>query len=240
MLVISILMIKKESSAYGFGIKKNTNHTQPEIGKYAPILEENNAYYVGDKNSNKIYLTFDCGYENGYTDDILEVLKEKNITATFFITGHYLESATDLVKQMVSNGHIIGNHSNKHKDITKLNENQIKEEILSLQKRYKELVGEEMSNFYRPPAGSFDDRSLNVVNKMGYTTLFWSLAYEDWNGKKINVVDEVTAHIHNGAIILMHAVSEENAKELGDVIDELIYMGYEFSSPYELTKKRLN
>ena len=237
-LVMSILLTQKVSSAYGFGIKKNPNHTQPEIGKYAPILANNNAYYVGDENSNKIYLTFDCGYENGYTDDILEVLKAKNVVATFFITGHYLESATDLVKQMVNDGHVIGNHSNKHKDITKLNANQIKEEVFSLRDRFKELINEEMSTFYRPPAGSFDERSLKVIKDLGYNTLFWSLAYEDWNGKKINVTQEVTSHIHNGAIILMHAVSEENAKELGVVIDRLKDMGYEFSSPYELTKKK--
>ena len=237
---MSVLTIKKVSNAYGFGIKKNTNHTQPDIGKYAPILAENDAYYVGDAQSNKVYLTFDCGYENGYTDDILKVLKEKKITATFFITGHYLESATELVKQMVEDGHVIGNHSNKHKDITQLSDQEIEKEIISLNLRFKELIGEEMSTFYRPPAGSFDARSLKAVKNLGYQTMFWSLAYEDWNGKKINVVDEVTSHIHNGAIILMHAVSEENAKELGEVIDEIIYMGYEFHSPYELTKKRLS
>ena len=141
---------------------------------------------------------------------------------------------------MVAEGHIIGNHSNKHKDITKLSQAEIQQEITSLSERYKTLISEEMAMFYRPPAGSFDDKSLKVVNNLGYTTLFWSLAYEDWNGKKLDVVNEVSTHIHNGAIILMHAVSEDNAKELGEVIDELIYMNYEFALPYELTKKRLN
>ena len=240
MLVIMLLFINKKGSAYGFGVKKNHNHTTPDIGKYEPILKSNNAFYVGDDSEKKVYLTFDWGYENGYTNLILDVLKEKNVKATFFITGHYLTSATDIVKRMASDGHVIGNHSYKHKDITKLNAQEIQNEIESLNVKYKELIGEEMSSFYRPPAGSFDDRSLKVVASMGYTTLFWSIAYEDWNNKKIDVKSAVMENIHNGAIILMHAVSSENAAALGELIDALTNDGYQITSTYDLTKKRLD
>jgi peptidoglycan-N-acetylmuramic acid deacetylase len=170
----------KDGNAYGFGVKKNDKNIQPDIGFYKSILEENNAIYVGNKNSKKIYLTFDCGYENGFTERILDVLENQNVPAVFFVTGHYITSAPNLVLRMKEDGHAIGNHSNKHKDITKISEEEIKKEVVELESMYTKLTGSNIDPFYRPPEGSFDGKSLATIKKLGYTTLFWSLAYKDW------------------------------------------------------------
>lgn len=235
-LLCYIFVFAKGGDAYGFGVKKNTNHKQPDIGFYKTIIEENNGIYVGNNNSKKIYITFDCGYENGYTERILDILENHNITATFFITGHYIDSASKLVLRMKEDGHVIGNHSNKHKDITKISEDEIKKEVLELEQKYQKLTNSNIDPFYRPPEGSFDVKSLNVIKRLGYTTLFWSLAYKDWNQENSidYVVDEISNNIHNGAIILMHTVSESNALALEKVIISLKKQGYVFSSTYEL------
>lgn len=226
----------KKVDAYGFGFKKNTNHTQPDVGFYKEIIEKNNGLYVGDKDSKKIYLTFDCGYENGYTAKILDTLKDKDVNATFFITGHYLKSATQLVSRMIGEGHVVANHSDMHKDITKISDDEIKKDILGLERKFKEITGKEIVRFYRPPAGTFDNKSLNVVNGMGYKTLFWSVSYKDWNHHSgvDYAVNEVCNNIHNGAIILLHAVSSDNADALGIIIDKLKAQGYIFTSTTNL------
>ena len=234
-LFLSVICVRK-SYAYGFGLKKNTNHTQPDIGIYKNILDRNNAIYVGNQNDKNIYLTFDCGYENGYTATILDVLKEENINATFFLTGHYISSAPDLVLRMKNEGHIVANHSNKHKDITKIKDDEIIKEITDLENMFFNLTGSYLTKFYRPPAGNFDDRSLKVVSDMGYTTMFWSLAYPDWNHANSveYTVKEVLSNIHNGAIVLMHAVSKSNAMALKSIISELDKEGYTISSTLNL------
>ena len=236
LLVILLFITSKTASAYGFGFKKNTTNTQPDIGIYKQIIESNGGLYVGDKDSKNIYLTFDCGYENGYTAKILDVLKEKNLVATFFLTGHYIDSASELVLRMKSEGHVLANHSDKHKDITKITNSEIEKEIKDLETKYYNLTGSEITKFFRPPAGTFDSRSLAVVNGMGYKTLFWSLAYQDWNhsADSLVAVREVNNNIHNGAIILLHAVSEANSAALGTIIDELRSKGYVFSSTTNL------
>lgn len=234
-ILLSTILIK-EIYAYGFGLKKNNNHTQPDIGIYKGILDKNNAIYVGSKDEKVVYLTFDCGYENGYTKTILDILKEENVKATFFLTGHYINSASDIVLRMYSEGHVLANHSNKHKDITKIKDEEIIKEITDLESMYYNLTGANLTKFYRPPAGNFDDKSLNVINNIGYKTMFWSLAYPDWNHN--NSVDytvkEVMGNIHNGAIVLMHAVSKSNAMALKTIINELKSEGYIISSTLNL------
>ena len=233
-LLLNFIQIK--TYAYGFGISKNSNHTQPDAGIYKEIIEKNNGYYVGSSANNKIYLTFDCGYENGNTAKILDVLKEQKITATFFITGHYIDSASELVLRMKEEGHVVANHSDKHKNITTLNAQEIKKEIDDLNTKYYKLTGENLAKFYRPPAGNFDDKSLGVVASLGYVPLFWSVAYPDWNHKhNINyVIDEICGNLHPGAIILMHAVSNDNALALNEIANISKKNGYIFSSIYEI------
>ena len=236
LLFFLVFITGNKVDAYGFGVKKNSDHKQPDIGIYKSIIESNGGLYVGDKDEKKIYLTFDCGYENGYTTKILDVLKEKNVSATFFLTGHYIDSASDLVLRMKREGHTLANHSDKHKDITKITKDEIKKEILDLETKYYNLTGSYLTKFFRPPAGTFDDKSLKVVNELGYKTLFWSLAYKDWNHKTDAsvAVKEVLNNIHNGAIILLHAVSEANSIALSSIIDELRMKGYEFASTESL------
>lgn len=226
----------KKTEAYGFGVKKNSENKQPDIGIYKGIIESNGGLYVGSNDSKKIYLTFDCGYENGFTSKILDVLKEKNVNATFFLTGHYIDSARDLVLRMRNEGHVLANHSNLHKDITKISEEEIKKEILDLDIKYHNLTGSHLTKFFRPPAGNFDNKSLAVVNKLGYTSLFWSVAYKDWNHSNDPsfAVKQISDNIHNGAIILLHAVSDANSKALATIIDTLRIKGYEFTSTLEL------
>ena len=234
-VLFSIIMIK-ETYAYGFGLKKNKTNTTPDIGIYKSILDKNNAVYVGNTNKKVVYLTFDCGYENGYTEMILDTLKEEGVNATFFLTGHYITSASNVVLRMKNDGHVLANHSNKHKDITKIKDTEIKKEILDLETMYYNLTNSNLVKFYRPPAGSFDDKSLAVVKDMGYKTMFWSLAYPDWNHNNSveYTVKEVMNNIHNGAIILMHAVSKSNALALKSIIHNLEGEGYTISSTLEL------
>ena len=238
LLVLVVMSQNKICYAYGFGVSKNKNNTQPDAGFYKDIIERNNGFYVGDKNSKNVYLTFDCGYENGHTAKILDVLKKENITATFFITGHYIDSASEMVLRMKNEGHIVANHSDKHKNITTLNAQEIKKEIDDLNTKYYKLTGENLAKFYRPPAGEFDDKSLAVVASMGYIPLFWSVAYPDWNHtNSIDfVVREILANLHPGAIILMHAVSKENAEALTNIIVNIKENGYKIKSLYELVQ----
>ena len=240
-LFISFLLflVSKGANAYGFGVKKNTEHKQPDIGIYKGILDSVGGIYVGDKEKKNIYLTFDCGYENGYTEKILDVLKEKNVNATFFLTGHYIDSAKDLVLRMKEDGHVLANHSNLHKNITTLNRGQIEEEIKGLEIKYNNLTGSNLTKFFRPPAGNFDQKSLEVVKDLGYVPLFWSVAYKDWDHKNgiEFAVQEVCKNIHNGAIILLHAVSSDNAQALSSIIDKLQYEGYIFTSTKELLNR---
>ena len=235
-LIFFIFLSVKEIDAYGFGVKKNNENKQPDIGFYKDIIENAGGIYVGDKNSKNIYLTFDCGYENGYTGKILDVLKEKGVTATFFLTGHYIDSASDLVLRMKNEGHTLANHSNLHKNITEISKAELKREILDLEQKYYNLTVSYLTKFFRPPAGNFDKKSLEVVQELGYTSLFWSVSYKDWNHQNdvSYAVKEVCDNIHNGAIILLHAVSSANADALGSIIDDLQNNGYVIASTEEL------
>lgn len=188
---------------------------------------------MGNKDSKKIYLTFDSGYEAGYTQNILDTLKKTNVKATFFITAHYLNTAEDLVMQMIKDGHEVGNHTVNHKDITSLTDEELKNEIMNLHIAVQEKTGYEMK-YFRPPKGEFNDYTVNFVKNLGYTTVLWSNAYDDWNtanqgcfeyGKK-----KLLDNLHNGAVLLVHSTSKDNMVLLEDFINEARNMGYEFAS----------
>ncbi len=232
-LILSIFItFNLKTNAYGFGLV-NKKGMRPNIGKYENILKNNNAIYIGD-DKKELYLTFDCGYENGYTNQILDALKKTNTKAIFFITGHYLNSASDIVLRMINEGHIIGNHTYSHKDFTKSSNEEILKDINRLEILFKEKTDKEMSKYVRPPRGEFDERSLKLLNKNGYISVFWSLAYVDWNKDIFNNNDysyrQVMKKIHNGAIILMHTVSKDNAVDLTKIILKLKNDGYIFKS----------
>lgn len=218
----------------GWGIKRNDNHKQPDLGKNnQQILENNKGIAMGNNEDKYIYLTFDEGYEAGYTPKILETLKENDVTATFFITAHYLNTQPDLVKQMIDEGHIVGNHTVNHKSMPDLTDEKIKTEVMDLHIAIYQKFQYEMK-YIRPPMGEFSERTLSVTNSLGYKTVMWSFAYEDWNEEKQPdegvAKQKILDNIHNGEIMLLHGNSKTNTNILGDVIKEIKNMGYEFKS----------
>ena len=222
------------SKKIGWGIKRNDNHEQPDLGKTnKEILEKNNGIGIGNANDKYIYLTFDEGYEAGNTEQILKTLKENDVKATFFITAHYLNTQPELVKQMIDEGHIVGNHTVNHKSMPSLTDEQINSEVMDLHKAIYEKFQYEMK-YIRPPMGEFSEKSLNVTNSLGYKTVMWSFAYEDWNENKQpdegQAKKKILDNIHNGEIMLLHGNSKTNTNILGDIIKEVKSMGYEFKS----------
>lgn len=216
----------------------NNNHTTPEV-QGGIDYKKYRAYYVGDTSQKRIYLTFDEGYENGYTAKILDVLKEKDVKAAFFCTGHYLKSNPELIKRMVAEGHIVGNHGYKHINQTTIGEAAIIKEINDCEYLYKQITGsEEMPKYFRPPEGAYTEKSLAVTNNMGYKSIFWTFAYKDWiaaeqPGKQA-AYNKIINGVHNGAIYLLHAVSASNTEALPMAIDTLREQGYTFGTLDEL------
>ncbi|MFV9509722.1 delta-lactam-biosynthetic de-N-acetylase [Tepidibacillus sp. LV47] len=233
-------------NAYHFGFKKSKNGHLASIDQegFRDILERHGAIFLGDVNKKELYLTFDNGYENGYTHKVLDVLKEKKVPATFFVTGHYVKSEPELLKRMVKEGHIIGNHSWTHPDMTKISRQKIKEELEKVKEEVNKITGQKGMKFARPPRGIFNEQTLAVSRELGYTTVFWSIAYKDWetNNQKgwKYAYDKVMAQLHPGAVILLHSVSKDNAEALGKIIDDARKLGYEFKSLDQLKEKYYN
>ena len=220
-----------------FGFKKNKN-AKPDIpASWQKLLLKYDGFYVGDESRKVLYLTFDEGYENGCTAGILDTLKEQNVKAAFFITGAYLDREPDLVKRMVAEGHIVGNHTENHPSMPDITDDEIKAELKELDDKFFALTGKNMS-YLRPPKGEFSERTLAISQKEGYKTLLWSSAYADWdvnNQKgKDYAVNQVTSQLHSGNIILLHAVSADNANGLSDIIKMAKSQGYEFLAIDEL------
>ncbi len=218
-----------ENWGLGFGAEG----TQPTGNVSAAELAKYNAYYVGSDQENVIYLTFDAGYENGNTEPILDALKAHNATATFFVVGHYLETAPELVQRMVEEGHTVGNHTYHHLDMSSISDKTaFAKEMDDVAALYQEITGQEMTLYYRPPQGKYSKENLQMAQEMGYTTFFWSLAYVDWYQDQQPTHEEafqkLTSRIHPGAIVLLHSTSQTN----GEIMDELLTkweeMGYTF------------
>ena len=228
---------------YAWWFKRNDDHVQPEAQKEVDI-EQYDAWYVSPEKEEKVvYLTFDCGYENGYTGTMLDVLKKHNAKATFFITAHYAKDAANLVKRMKEEGHYVGNHTAWHPDLTRKSTRDIKLEIKECEDAVYEHTGYAMDPLFRPPKGEYSERVLKIVQDLGYKTLFWSLAYMDYDvnnqpGKEY-VVDHYKKYIHPGAIPLIHNVSESNAQALDQVLMDLEAAGYRFGDAMEIGKKML-
>ena len=223
-----------DNKKIGWGIKRNDNNEQPDVGTVnRKILDKYQGIYMGNKEQKLIYLTFDLGYEAGYTSKILEVLKKNDVKATFFITAHYLNTQPDLVKQMIDEGHIVGNHTVNHKSMPSLTESQINSEVMDLHKAMYEKFQYEMK-YIRPPMGEYSEKTLAVTNSLGYKTVMWSFAYADWNEKdqpdKEQAKKKILDNVHNGEIMLLHGNSKTNTEILGDIIKEIKNMGYEFKS----------
>lgn len=217
-----------------WGIKRADNHLQPDVGaQNKKLLEENGGICLGNKDKKDVYLTFDAGYEAGYTPEILKVLKENEVPAMFFITGHYLNSKPELVQQMLEEGHLVGNHTVNHKSMPSISDEEIEKEIMDLHKAVYEKFAYEMK-YSRPPKGEFNERTIKATNKLGYKTVMWSFAYADWDEKaqpsEADAKQKIIENVHNGEIMLLHSTSKTNAKVLDEVIKEIKQNGYEFKS----------
>lgn len=224
---VSTAILKDE---WGLGI--TTDGTQPTGNADKETLYKYNAYYVGGNNDKVVFLTFDSGYENGYTASILDTLKKQNVKATFFLVGHYLTSAPEMVKRMVKEGHNVGNHTYHHPDMRTKDFTGFKKELTDMEDEYKKLTGKDLKKFYRPPEGNFNETTLKYANDLGYTTVFWSLAYNDWNNNnqptKEEAFKQIIPRLHNGAIILLHSTSKTNSEILDELITEIKKEGYRF------------
>ena len=202
-------------------------------------LKKYDAVYLGDTSEKVIYLTFDAGYENGNTAKILDVLKDHNVPAAFFLVGNYIEKNADLVRRMVEEGHIVGNHTMHHPDMSRIeNKEDFEKELTGLEELFRQTTGKELPKYYRPPQGIYSEENLRMAQELGYRTVFWSLAYADWNNDAQptaqQAFDKLLPRIHNGAVVLLHSTSKTN----GEILDELLTkwedMGYSFGNLEEL------
>lgn len=215
-----------------WGLKRSNNHEPPQLDSSSlELLKKYNGIAIGNSEKKLLYLTFDLGYEAGYTSQILDVLKQNHVKAVFFITGHYLNTQPDLVKRMLEEGHIVGNHTVNHKSLPSLSEKELEKEIMDLHKALYEKFGYEMK-YFRPPKGEFSEKVLNTVKNLGYQSIFWSFAYDDWDenkqGREEYGKSKILDNLHNGSILLLHATSKDNANILDTVIKEAQKMGYQF------------
>ena len=202
-------------------------------------LQPYHAYYAQDTNEKIIYLTFDCGYENGNTPAILDALKKHQVSATFFTVGTFLEAEPDLVKRMVAEGHTLGNHTWHHPDMSAISTiDTFSEELNSTADAYRQITGEEMPHYYRPPQGKYSTENLQMAKDLGYSTFFWSLAYVDWyqdnQPSKEEAFAKLIGRIHPGAIVLLHNTSSTNAAILDELLTRWEDMGYHFGTLQEL------
>ncbi len=202
-------------------------------------LKRYDAAYIGDTSRKRLYLTFDAGYENGCTAKILDVLKKQEVKAAFFLVGNYLEQNPDLVRRMVEEGHTVGNHTMHHYDMSKLGDKAaFSKELTDLEDKFREITGQEMPKFYRPPQGIYSEENLKMAQELGYKTVFWSLAYVDWNNDAQPTKEQAFAKLlprtHDGAVVLLHSTSKTN----GEILDELLtswkQQGYDFGTVEEL------
>ncbi len=235
-----VIPVSGSASTQNWGLGFGQEGSQPTGNASTEELKQYDAHFVGDNAEKVIYLTFDAGYENGNTQPILDALKKHNVTATFFVVGHYLESAPELVKQMVADGHFVGNHTYHHLDMSSIaSMESFEKEMRDVENLFEEITGTKLARFYRPPQGKYNTNNLKMAKELGYHTFFWSLAYVDWYQDKQPTREEafkkLCGRIHPGAIVLLHSTSKTN----GEILDELLTrweeMGYTFRTLEDFT-----
>lgn len=226
-----------ETGAWGLSFQEEGAAPMGTVSQQA--LKEYDGVYLGNTEQPVIYLTFDAGYENGSTAKILDTLQKHNVKGAFFLVGNYIERNPDLVRRMVDEGHIVGNHTMHHYDMSKIQDfDAFSKELSDLEALFQETTGQELPKYYRPPQGVYSEENLKAAQKLGYKTVFWSLAYVDWNNDRQPTREEAFSkllpRIHNGAVVLLHSTSKTN----GEILDELLTrweeMGYKFSTLDEL------
>ena len=223
---------------------KRSGHERPEICAEHKITEKYNCYYIDkklDDNSKekKIYLTFDAGYENGNVEKILDILRDKNVPAAFFLLDHIVIKNTDLVMRMSEEGHLVCNHTKNHKDMSKLTSDEIKNNLGDLERIYEQKTGKALAKYFRFPEGRYSESALKTVNDLGYKIIFWSFGYADWDDMKQpdakKSYEKVIENTHNGEVVLLHPTSKTNVEILPKLIDEWRRMGFTFGTLDELT-----
>ena len=213
---------------------------QPPVGNATvDELEQYNAFYLGDTDQKRIYLTFDAGYENGNTEPILDALKKHKAPAAFFVVGNFISENPDLIRRMVEEGHTVANHTSTHPDMSRISTLEaFREELEGVENCYKEITGKEMTKFYRPPQGKYNVENLKMAKGLGYHTFFWSLAYVDWyqddQPTKEEAFDKLLGRIHPGAVVLLHSTSSTNGEIMDELLEKWEDMGYSFGSLEEL------
>ena len=226
-----------ETGSWGLSFRQE--NTAPVAPASKEQLKQYDAVYLGDTGRQVIYLTFDAGYENGCTGKILDTLKKHEVPAAFFLVGNYIEKNADLVRRMVSEGHIVGNHTMHHPDMSQLSDlDSFSKELTDLEVLFKETTGKELPKYYRPPQGIYSENNLKMAKELGYRTVFWSLAYADWNNDsqptKEQAFEKLLPRIHNGAVVLLHSTSQTNAEILDELLTRWKEMGYSFGTLEDL------
>lgn len=222
-----------------WGLSFQEEGKPPVANTTASKMKDFDAYYMQETSEKVLYLTFDCGYENGNTPQILDALKKHQAPATFFVVGHFLETSPDLVKRMISEGHTVGNHTYHHPDMSKISSvGDFSAELNAVENLYQEITGESISPYYRPPQGKYSETNLKMAKDLGYSTFFWSLAYVDWNTDAQPSHDEafqkLLGRVHPGAVLLLHNTSKTNAEILDELLTKFEEMGYRFQPLDEL------
>jgi len=233
-------MIEQEATK-DWGLGFGDANERPTGNESIEKLQQYNAYFMSPDAEKKIYLTFDCGYENGNTEAILDALQKHQVKATFFVVGHFLESASQIAKRIVQEGHIIGNHTYHHPSVSSLNTKEaLEKELTMLEEACYEMTGSKPAKLYRPPQGKYTYTHLQNAKELGYSTIFWSLAYADWDTEKQPdeeaAIRKLTSRIHPGAIVLLHNTSETNGKILDRLLTKWEEMGYAFGTLDQLTE----
>ena len=240
LLLILTLTVVVSAEPVHWYVKNNTEHKRPQLDSALSVINGHNACYLG-KDEKVIYLTFDAGYENGNVEKILDILKKHNATGAFFILENLITRNTELVRRMANEGHLVCNHTARHKNMSLINDKAAFErELKALETVYTEYTGKELDKFYRPPEGSFNKQNLEFADEMGYKTVFWSFAYADWDNSKQpeyeKAIKKVMSHIHNGEIMLLHPTSATNAAILDELLTRLEADGYRFGSLNEISQ----
>ena len=242
-ICVILCIYSSASSSLHWYCKRTKDHSQPAVDTELSLIENYGGIYVdkahaSDAQDKVLYLTFDAGYENGNVEKILDVLKQEQVPGAFFILGNLIQRNPDLIRPMANEGHLVCNHTYTHKDITKLTKEQINKELSDLEHAYSAVTGKSMDKYFRPPEGTFDKDSLQVIHEAGYKTVFWSFAYADWdNSKQMSVQSakqKIMENLHNGEIMLLHPTSSTNAQLMQDLIHELKQRGYRFGTLDEL------
>ena len=227
--------IQKDSCGENWGLGFSTEGKPPIANATADELKKYDAYYIGDIKKKVIYLTFDAGYENGYTPAILDALKKHNVPATFFLVGNYIITSPELVKRMVEEGHNVANHTFSHPNMSGISSlDAFRTELEDLEAVFEDATGEKMTKYYRPPQGKYSVNNLKMAKELGYKTVFWSLAYVDWYNDKQPTKEaafkKLLGRIHPGAIVLLHCTSKTNSEILDELLSKWEEMGYTFGS----------